>query len=132
MDEAEARAKLQAMVLGEPGTPVPEVDPLDIKSLWEYGEQLRHSHPEGGVATGMGILEHLCKPGAEVKAAVYRANQIGMLLCVAPEVMEPLIQDKRDAVLQTAATIPMKWIGLGVTSGWMFNPDDFIRRVNEA
>jgi hypothetical protein len=132
MGEAEERAKSFARVFGEPGTPVPEVDPLDIKSLWEYGEQLRRRHPEGGVATGMAVLENLCKPGAEVKAAVYRANQIGMLLSIAPEIMRPLIQDRRDAVLHTAATIPMKWIGLGVTSGWMFDPDDFIRRVNEA
>jgi len=43
-----------------------------------------------------------------------------------------LIHYKWDAVLHTAETIPMKWIGLGVTSGWSFDPDDFIRRVNEA
>ena len=36
---------------------------------------------------------------------------------VAPEVMEPLIKDKLDAVLHTAATIPMKWIGMGVHKG---------------
>ena len=110
MGEAEEVAKLFAMVSGEPGTPVPEVDPLDIKSLWEHGQDQRRRHPEGGIITGMAVLEHLCKPGAEVKAVVYRANKIEILRTVAPEIMEPLIREKLDAMLHTAATIPMEWM----------------------
>jgi hypothetical protein len=127
-----AEPEIIALVLGEPGTPVPEVDPLDIKSLWEYGQDVRRRHPEGGVCTGMSVLENLCQPGAEVKAVVYRANKIGILQMVAPEIMEPLIQEKLFAVCQTAATIPMTWIGLGVHNGFPFDPDEFIRRVREA
>lgn len=81
----------------------------------------------------MAVLEHLCKPGAEVKAVVYRANKIGILRTVAPEIMEPLIKDKLDAVLHTAATIPIEWIGVDVVrKGLPFDADDFIRRVREA
>jgi hypothetical protein len=46
--------------------------------------------------------------------------------------MDPLVKDKLDAVLEVASDIPMKWIGNTVHTGWTFDPDDFIRRVNEA
>ena len=47
--------------------------------------------------------------------------------------MEPLIQDKLDTVFQAAAQIPMEWIGVGIVPhGWAFDPDEFIRRANEA
>ena len=49
-----------------------------------------------------------------------------------PDVMEPLIQEKLEAVLKAAAEIPMEWIGLTVHHGWTFDPEDFVRRVREA
>jgi len=68
---------------------VPEVDPLDIKSLWEHGQDQRRRHPEGGIVTSMAVLENLCKPGAVVKAVVYRATKIEMLRSIAPESWSP-------------------------------------------
>ena len=73
-----------------------------------------------------------CKPGANIGAIAYRAQVTGMLQHIVSEVMDPLVKDKLDAVLAVASDIPMKWIGDAVHHGWMFDPDDFIRRVNEA
>jgi hypothetical protein len=126
------RADLFAMISGEPGEAVPQVDPEDIKAVWKLGQDVNKDHPGDGVVIGMAVFEHACKPGAMVKAVIYRANRIAMLRTVAPDVMEPLIQDKLDAVLHTAATIRMEWIGREVHKGWTFDPDDFIRRVREA
>ena len=79
------------------------------------------------------MLGHSCKPGADVKAVVYRARHIDLLGYVAPELMNPLLQDKLAAVFQAAAEIPMEWIGVGIVRhGLPFDAEDFIRRVREA
>ena len=77
-------------------------------------------------------MRGLCKPGANVTAVSYRANKIEMLRHILPDIMDPLIQDKLDAVFKAASEIPMKWIGRRVHQGWPFDPDDFVRRVREA
>jgi len=117
---------------GRAGEPVPQVDPSDMKALWALGEDSRKRHPEGGVAIGVNLMQAYCKPGANVTAISYRANMIGILQHLAPEVMDPLMQGKLDAVLAAASEIPMEWIGEGVREGWPFDADDFIRRVREA
>ena len=133
MDEAEAVARLHAMVSGAPGEAVPQVDPEDLMAVWNLGQEVKRDHPDGGIAIGMSIFEATCKSGAIVKAVVYRTNKIDILRYVAPEIMDPLIQDKLDAVLRTAATIPMEWMGVGVVrQGFPFDADEFIRRVSEA
>jgi hypothetical protein len=96
------------------------------------GEETRKRHPEGRVAIGANLMQAHCKPGANVMAISYRASMIGMLQHLDPEVMDPLMRDKLDAVLAAASEIPMEWIGGGVRKGWPFDPDDFVRRVREA
>jgi len=80
----------------------------------------------------MNLMQALCKPGPNVTAVSYRAGKIEMLRRILPDVMEPLIQEKLDAVLKAASEIPMEWIGATVHHGWTFDPDDFVRRVREA
>ena len=55
MEDAEAVAKLHAMVSGAPGEPVPKVDPEDVKTVWKLGQEVKTDHPGGGVAIGMAI-----------------------------------------------------------------------------
>lgn len=38
MEDAEAVAKIHAMVSGQPGEPVQQVDPEDIKAVWKLGK----------------------------------------------------------------------------------------------
>jgi hypothetical protein len=118
---------------GRAGDPVPQVDPSDMKALWKLGEDVRKSNPDaGGIAITVDVMGAYCKPGANVGAIRYRARIIGMLQQILPEVMDPLIKDKLDAVLVAASEIPMIWIGNTVHHGWTFDPDEFIRRVREA
>jgi hypothetical protein len=128
MDEAEFLTSFW----GKAGEPVPQVDPSDMKALWKLGEETKKMRPDGGVAIGVNLMEAYCKPGANIGAITYRAGMIGMLQHIAPEVMDPLIKDKLDAVLATASEIPMEWIGTTVHHGWTFDPEDFVRRVREA
>lgn len=128
MDEAEFLTSFW----GKAGEPVPQVDSSDMKALWNLGEDTKKRHPKGGVAIGVNLMESLCKPGANVGVTNYRALMIGILQRIAPEMMDPLIADKLDAVLAVASEIPMEWIGEGGRSGLPFDPDDFVRRVREA
>ena len=78
-----------------------------------------------GGAPGMEIFERACKPSSNVWAVTYRVGMTSMFLCHAPE-----LQDK---VFRTAATIPMKWMGVGVVrKGLHFYIEDFMRRVSGA
>ena len=40
MEDAEAVAKLNAMVSGAPGEPVPQLDPEDVKAVWKLGQRV--------------------------------------------------------------------------------------------
>ena len=130
MDQAE----LQALFGGAPGTPVPQVDPEDVKAVWMLSQDTKKDHPTGqNLFIGVEVFERTCKPGANIKAVFYRATKIEILRSVTPAVMEPLLRDKSDAVFRAAAEIPMEWIGVGIVHhGWVFDLDDFVRPVNEA
>ena len=118
----------QALFGGAPGTPVPQVDPEDVKAVWMLGKQVKKDHPGENVGMGVEIFERTCKPAANIPAVTYRAGMIAMFLRHAPE-----LQNKLDAVFRAAAEIPMEWIGVGIVHhGWAFDPDDFVRRVREA
>lgn len=131
-DDAEQQRLMELFGYGRAGEPVPVVDAEDVRAVWELGQETAKENPGRNVAIGVEIFRHACKPGANVSAVTYRTRKIDMLRTIAPEVMEPLPKDKFDAVLQTVATIPMEWVGVGVHHGWAFDPSDFIRQVTEA
>jgi hypothetical protein len=114
------------------GEPVPRVDPADMRALWDFAEDSRRTHPDGGTMIGVYVLLDQCKPGTNVPAVNYRVNKIEMLRRILPDIMERLIQGKLDAVLRAASEIPMEWIGATVHHGLTFDLDDFVRRVREA
>jgi hypothetical protein len=124
MDQEE----LQELFGGAPGTPVPPVDPEDVKAVWMLGQETKTAHPGETVGIGVEIFERTCNPGANIPAVTYRAGMAAMFLGHAPE-----LQEKLDALFQTAATIPMEWLGVGIVRrGLPFDADDFVRRVREA
>ena len=122
------QTQLQKMLGGAPGTPVPQVDPEDVRAVWKLGQEVKKDHPGVNVGIGMEIFERACKPGSNIPAVTYRAGMTAMFLRHAPE-----LQDKLDAVFFTAATIPMEWIGVGVVrKGLPFDIEEFMRRVSGA
>jgi hypothetical protein len=128
MDESEIRKSFW----GAADEPVPQVDASDVKAVWDMQQDVKKSHPAGGGATGVEVFKAHCKPGANISAITYRANMIWMLQHVSPEIIDPLIQEKLDAVFLAAAEIPMEWIGENGRKGFPFDPDDFVRRVRAA
>jgi hypothetical protein len=119
---------------GEPGEPVPVVDPQDIKTIWREEQELQARNPGQQVATGMGLAEQLCTPGADIRAVGYRTTLIWMMTQFASEQITPFIKDGQptDSVFRAAAKIPLEWMGVGIVrQGPPFDPDEFLRLCAE-
>jgi hypothetical protein len=123
----------QEFGLGRDGEPVAIVDPEDVKAVWEVEQESVMRHPQGNVAIGIESLRRACKPGANVSAVIYRTWLIRLRQMIQPDTMDPLLQNKPEAVFRAAAEIPMEWIGVSkVRHGLPYDFDDFLRRVREA
>jgi len=119
---------------GEPGEPVPEVDPEDIKSIWREQQELQARFPGEQVATGMGWGEQLCTPGANIQAVGYRTTLIWMMTQFAPEQIAPFLQNDQptDGVFRAAAKVPLEWMGVGIVrQGPPFDMNEFVRLCGE-
>jgi len=120
---------------GEPGEPVPQVDPEDVKALWGVSMEVQRAHPGEPVGIDVSVFEHACKPGANVQAVYYRTAKLEMLRHVAPQLLEPWTKKDQldDAVFRAVAQVPMEWVGVGIVhKGLAFDIEDFMRRVREA
>ena len=114
---------------GEPGEPVPEVDAEDVKAVWKIQSDLQARHPGEQVATGMGLLQAACKPGANIEAISYRASQLFLMSFYAPEHLEKMTANGQpsDSVFSAVAKMPMEWMGVGIVrQGPPFNFDEFL------
>ena len=115
--------------------PVPTVDPVDLRSVWEMGRQMKNQLQPGlqsssGVVIGAEFYERACSPGANVGAVWYRVSQISllqMLGMLAPWIHEGVVAD---AVFKVAATFPMERVPIGVPrQGLPFDVEEFLSQV---
>jgi hypothetical protein len=116
---------------GQPGEPVPEVDPEDLKALWREQQELQARHP--GAAIGMTVAEQICKPGADIQALGYRTGMLWLLGQIAPERFSLFTKDGQpiDAAFRAAAKVPVEWIGEAITRQTPFDVDEFLRLCGE-
>lgn len=117
---------------GEAGESVPEVDPDDLKAIWQIGEELQANH-SAAKAVGVEVMKQACKPGANIEATWYRSSVIWVLTQVAQQQLAPWLRDGKvvDPVFRVMASIPMEWVGSEVKQGLPFNVEEFLRRLNE-
>ena len=120
---------------GEPGEPVPEVDPDDIKTAWTAQHELEQRHPTGPAQLGAFAGQYLFKPGTDIQAVGYRATLIWMMTKFAPEQIAPYLKDglPTDAVFRAASKVRLEWMGVGIVrQGPPFDVTEFLRLCNEA
>jgi hypothetical protein len=118
---------------GEAGESVPEVDPDDLKAIWQIGEALQANQSGEKKAVGVEVIKQACKPGANIEATWYRSAVIWMLTQVAPQQLAPWLRDGKvaDPVFRVMASIPIEWPGSEVRKGLPLNVVEFLRRLNE-
>ena len=119
---------------GNPGEPVPEVDPDDLKTFWQLASDLQARSPGQHVAIGLEATKTALKPGANAEAIFYRTSMIWLLNQFAQAQLGPWLEGEQvgDAVFRTIATIPMEWIGHTEREGLPFDVEDFFHRLKEA
>ena len=119
---------------GEPGEPVPEVDPEDLKAVWQFQREVETKHGSQG-AIGIDLMKQVCAPGADIQAIYYRTTFTWMTTQIAPEQIAPFTRDGQptDSVFRVAAKVPLEWMGVGIVrQGPPFDVNEFVRLCNES
>ena len=121
---------LQNLFGVNPGEPVPDVDPEDLKTIWQREPDLQARHPGQSVATGFEAMKAFCKPGANAQAVLYRSRMIWVLNLFAQRQLSPWVKDEQvaDAVFRTMATISMEWVET-LQQRLPFDVEEFFRRL---
>jgi len=116
-------------LIGKPGEAVPTVDAADIKALWKFQQELAAQHPDSGVAIAIGVINHICSPGADARAVSYRAGMLGLL----HNLIKPAFagSEPTESAFKVAARMELKWMGVGVVqNGLPFDVARFFAEVH--
>ena len=118
---------------GNPGEPVAEVDPNDLRAFWQKIRELQAKYGTHVSLTSQSICDTIGKPGANANAIWFRSTMVSVLKQFAQERLADWIKDDgvSEAVFQTMATIPMEWIGRTEREGLPFDLEEFFRRLKE-
>jgi hypothetical protein len=116
------------LFIGKAGDAVPVVDPADMQAVWAYHQETAARYPQGGVFTGMGVLKHLCSPGADIRAVSYRSMMLGLLELMLESVWPG--GKPSEAAFKVAARMELRWMAVGVPSrGLPFDVQTFLGEV---
>ncbi|HKV79547.1 MAG TPA: hypothetical protein VJP02_15470 [Candidatus Sulfotelmatobacter sp.] len=119
---------------GEPGEPVPAVDPENVKTVWQIGRDAQASNG-CGVAIGIDLIKQACKPGDNIEAVSYRSTLIWLMSQIAPEDLGRFMRDGQpdDAVFRAAAKVPAEWMGVGIVrKGPPFDVNEFLKLCGDV
>ena len=114
---------------GEPGEPVPVVDPEDLKATWEFHQKVQAEHPGEQVGIGAGVAQSICKPGADIHSVGYRSSMIWIMTQIAPEQIAPFLNHGQptEAVFRAAAKVRLEWLEVGIVrQGPPFDVNEFL------
>jgi hypothetical protein len=72
------QAQLQKMFGGAPGTPVPQVDPEDVRAVWKLGQEVKKNHPGVNVGISVELLNALPDWATQGKYAMTEENELSL------------------------------------------------------
>jgi hypothetical protein len=118
---------------GHVGEPVPSVNVADLKAAWEIGERIESQHAGGTVAIASTVIENACSPGADIRSIGYRCGMLRILEMCRGDVLATWKQSGQfhDGVFRVVATIPMTWIGEGLSQRLPFDVDAFLEELRK-
>jgi hypothetical protein len=117
---------------GALGTPVPAVDPKDLKTAFELYRRANASTNPKKVTQSRDALELARKAGASLPAVSYRATILDLLLHAPENPLGPWVKENGqldDAVFLEAAEIAMRWMAESLSEYLPFNLDELLQRV---
>lgn len=102
---------------------VPEVDPADLRHVWELHRQFKSQNPGAHVA--IAGLEAECKPGTDIRALNYRVILLSLFVeaCQHENLLPPVVKVEEfpDVFFEKAAHMQAEWIEKGVRNGFPFD-----------
>jgi len=119
---------------GKPGEPVSEVDPADVKIVWQVQKDAKDPVHGMGAAVGAALIRQTCTPGADIAAVGYRTMNPQMMNQIAPEQLARFMRDgePQESVFRAAAKVPVEWMGVGIVrQGPPFDVNEFLRLCGE-
>jgi hypothetical protein len=117
---------------GNPGKDVPTVAVADLKSVWSSCRDMGARGKQ--FAVNVELMRDACSAGADVGAVWYRCAMLEMLGMLPRDLDVPWRANEElpDAAFKVAATIPMKWIRIGIPESVLpFDVAAFLQRVRE-
>jgi hypothetical protein len=116
-------------LFGKPAEPVPPVDFADMKAMWTVMQEVKDRHPEGRTAIGIGVYQHVCSPGADIRAVSYRLSMLGMLEMMFGHAYSG--GQWTEAALKAAAKMELTWMPVGVSqTGLPFDVMSFLAQAH--
>jgi hypothetical protein len=101
-------------------TLTPTVDAADVKAAWQLYRDAELRMPGQQAAIGNGVFEHVCSPGADIRAICHRAVMLRFLfLSVDGHPDEPEAKELAkyrhdgeldDRLFRAMSQIPLRWI----------------------
>jgi hypothetical protein len=121
-------AELSKAAFGEPGGSVPTVDVEDLKKMWVFSEDSRHSNKATGHCATSAV--QICSPAADARAFSYRCSTLGLMEMI----LRPMWTGGQwsDAAFKAAATMEMKWMAIGVVYNGSEVLEKFFEEVHKA
>lgn len=119
---------------GKAGDPVPQVDPHDLKIVYEFFEQSRRESEGRCAASGSDLLRRLCKPDANIEAVAYRATMLSLMIRHQSDLLPTSNKaiEACESVYHAGAQVPMQWMGVGVVHHELpFDLAEFLRLCDE-
>jgi hypothetical protein len=111
---------------------VAAVNPTDLRKVWAMVRDVQVRAGGQHASIDHRMFRRVCSPGADVATVWYRASMLGILQMLSGEVLTPWTHDGEldDAVIQVAASFPMKKMEVGmVQEGPPFDVQEFVRQV---
>ena len=90
---------------------MPEVEPEELKAIWQMARDLQARHTDQNVGIGFEAMKAVCKPGANAQAVWYRSSMIWVLNQFAQEQMASWIEEGRFRMLSFERWQPFRWNG---------------------
>jgi hypothetical protein len=112
---------------------VPPVNPVDLKTVWNFWRDFEAHHPGAGVGKALAKIDR--GPSSDLYYwASYRA---AILYLMTLDPADPLAPWRRglgldDIVFRVAAVFPMEWVGEGMRARMPFDVDAFLQQLKSA
>lgn len=110
----------------EPGKPVPVVDVVALKRMWDYQKDIEARHPDQRIGFSNNVWEQVLPAGTDIRSVSYRCGMLRLIEMVLRTVWTG--GQLSEVAFKVAAKMDMKWTSPAVTA--KMELENFIAQVH--